>query len=77
MTSVRATCPQCPFRSDSPLCYDADAAAALRDGNEPSCHSVVGLGVIFADLTPDNAKRCVGHDLWVEGAEGFSEPRTE
>jgi hypothetical protein len=72
--SVRLPCAQCPFRADSPLSYDADAIAALDDGYEPSCHSVVGLGVVFEDWNPDDAKRCVGYEHWANGDDGFMKP---
>jgi len=65
-------CKSCPFRTGSPLVYDADASEALADGCEPSCHARVGLDAIFHFEPP--VHRCHGYDAWINGAAGFSEP---
>ena len=71
---VRFPCAKCPFRADSPLSYDADAITALEDGNEPACHSIVGRDVIFEDWNPDESKRCLGYELWLNDTPGFGKP---
>lgn len=70
---MKTPCRHCPFRADSPLGYDADALEALKTGQEPSCHVVVGMESIF-NRVPDQITRCVGHDAWAAGVPGFVEP---
>lgn len=73
---MTAACKSCPFRAGSAMAYDADAMEALDDGDEPACHSKVGVGSIFAHapLSPAEGTRCAGHDLWAAGAPGFCKP---
>lgn len=72
----RRPCKQCPFRKDSPLAYDEFADECLAGGLEPSCHAVVGTDHIF-DEGPGATEhsRCIGHDRWLAGEEGFDRPR--
>lgn len=71
-----SACKSCPFREGSAMAYDADAMECLDDGNEPACHSKVGVGAIFAHapLSPVDGTRCAGHDLWEAGTPGFAKP---
>lgn len=71
---VRPPCTECPFRHGSPMSYDADAIIALDEGYEPACHLVVGLSVIFEDWNPDDSKRCIGYECYMNGVNGFRKP---
>lgn len=74
---MRSACQNCPFRRGSPLGYDRDAMEALRDGNEPSCHMVVGIYAIFSapQMVPAEHAACVGYRAWCAGVRGFVKPR--
>lgn len=71
---TREPCHQCPFRNESPLAYDTDAMAALDEGHEPSCHSVVGMDAVFHDFNPGDANRCIGFERWASDRAGFRKP---
>lgn len=75
--SNKTACKQCPFREDSTYGYDADAAAALEDGDTPACHMKVGTQAIFlrAPMDPVEGTECVGHDLWLDGTPGYAAPK--
>lgn len=75
--SNKTACKQCPFRENSTHGYDADASAALEDGNTPACHMKVGTQSIFvhAPMDPPERHVCVGHDLWLDGQPGYAVPK--
>jgi hypothetical protein len=70
-------CENCPFRDGSLMSYDADAMAALADGDEPACHAVVGLDSIFvhSPFTPEDAIACLGFRFWLKRKKGFRRPK--
>lgn len=72
--SARTACKECPFRAGSAVCYDSDSMDALDDGNEPSCHMVVGVDSIFFSEPLTDKQRCHGHALWLDGIAGYQEP---
>lgn len=71
---MRKPCDECPFKYNSPLQYDDDAREVLeQDGLSPSCHKIVGMDSIFADLATRDTE-CIGYLKFKNGDEGFRSP---
>ena len=68
-------CAGCPFREGSKTVYDRDAIEALDEGQEPSCHCVVGHHSIFDAVLPERSIACLGYLSWQEGEPGFCRPK--
>ena len=67
-------CKTCPFLPNAKFGYDRDAMERLDEGREPSCHSIVGLDVIFDDILPSDQTICKGYLGWLNKEPGFVKP---